>query len=264
MPAIAKDAASIMLLRDAPDRGSMEVLMVRRHARSDFAPDVYVFPGGMVEESDCEEGMADLCEGLGPDGALSIIADAPSAARALGLFVAGIRETFEETGILLAREATGEFVSCRGEKAARFTFLREAARDERISFREMVDGEGLKLATDSLKYFAHWITPELSPIRFDTRFFLGPAPPCQDALHDDLEVTGYAWTTPEAAIAGNESGTFPMLPPTVINLMALAGFPTAEDALNSCTGEEIAAILPKISFEGGKLRLVLPDDPDYS
>ena len=72
--------------------------MVRRHARSDFAPDVYVFPGGMVEESDCEEGMAELCEGMGPDSALSIVADAPSAARALGLFVAGIRETFEETG----------------------------------------------------------------------------------------------------------------------------------------------------------------------
>jgi 8-oxo-dGTP pyrophosphatase MutT (NUDIX family) len=260
----ARDASSIMLLRDAPEGRGIEVLMVRRHARSDFAPDVYVFPGGMVEESDCEEGMAELCEGMEPEGALSIIADAPSAARALGLFVAGIRETFEETGILLAREATGEFVSCRGERAARFAFLREAARDASISFEEMVVGEGLKLAVGSLKYFAHWITPEVSPIRFDTRFFLSPAPPCQEALHDDLEITGHVWITPATALADSENGTFPMLPPTVINLMALARFATAEDALNSSTGEEVAAILPRLSFEDGKLRLLLPDDPDYS
>jgi 8-oxo-dGTP pyrophosphatase MutT (NUDIX family) len=264
MPAVAKDAASIMLLRDAPDGGGLEVLMVRRHANSDFAADMYVYPGGMVEESDCEEGMAALCEGLGRDEALSIVADAPSAARALGLFVAGIRETFEETGILLAREATGEFVSCRGKRAARFAFLREAARDESISFAEMVAGEGLKLAADSLRYFAHWITPEVSPIRFDTHFFLAPAPPCQEALHDDLEITGHVWITPAAALAGSEEGTFPMLPPTAINLMALNHFTSAEEALSSSTGEEITAILPRLSFEDGKLRLLLPDDPGYS
>ncbi len=264
MPVEAKDAASIMLLRDAPKGGGIEVLMVRRHAMSDFAPDVYVFPGGMVEESDCAEDMAGLCEGIGPDAALSIVTDAPSPSRAMGLFVAGIRETFEETGILLAREATGEFVSCRGERAAKFASLREAARDGLISFRDMVAAEGLKLAADSLRYFAHWITPEVSPIRYDTRFFLAPAPPCQEALHDDLEVTGHVWTAPGDALAACEGGTFPMLPPTVINLMALTQFPTADEALSSSTGEEVTAILPRLRFEDGKLRLLLPDDPGYS
>ncbi|MEW6554036.1 MAG: NUDIX hydrolase [Actinomycetota bacterium] len=263
MPVAARDAASIMLLRDAPGTGGLEVLMVRRNAGSDFAPDVYVFPGGMVEESDCGENVAGLCEGMGPDLALSILADAPSPARALGLFVAGIRETFEETGILLARERTGEFVSCRGERAARFAYLREAAREDRISFAEMVAGEKLKLATGSLRYFAHWITPEVSPIRFDTRFFLAPAPPCQEALHDDLEITGHVWLSPQEALAASESGTFPMLPPTAINLMALAPFASAEDALSSSTGKEVTAILPRLSFEDGKLKLLLPDDPEY-
>jgi 8-oxo-dGTP pyrophosphatase MutT (NUDIX family) len=237
--------------------------MVRRHAMSDFAPDVYVFPGGMVEDSDCAEDMAGLCAGIGPESALPVITDAPSPARALGLFVAGIRETFEETGILLAREPTGEFVSCRGERAARFASRREAARDGLISFRDILTAEGLRLATDSLRYFAHWITPEVSPIRYDTRFFLAPAPPGQEALHDDLEVTGHVWTAPGEALAACESGTFPMLPPTVINLMALAGFSSAEDALNSSTGQEVAAILPRLSLEDGKLRLLLPDDPEY-
>jgi 8-oxo-dGTP pyrophosphatase MutT (NUDIX family) len=264
MPAIARDAASIMLLRDEPDRGGIEVLMVRRHAMSDFAADMYVFPGGGLEEGDCEERITALCEGIGPEDAMSIITDAPSPTCALGLFVAGIRETFEETGILLAREASGEFVSCRGERAARFAALREAARDGRLSFEEMIAGEDLKLATGSLTYFAHWITPELSPIRFDTRFFLAPAPPCQDALHDNLETTGHVWITPRQALQRNESGAFPMLPPTMINLMAIADFPTVEDALHTSAGEEIAAILPKLSFEDGKLRLLLPDDPEYS
>ncbi|MDD3719019.1 MAG: NUDIX hydrolase [Actinomycetota bacterium] len=264
MPAVAKDAASVMLLRDAPGSEGIEVLMVRRHARSDFAADVYVFPGGALEESDCGEDMVELCVGVGPGDAMSVIKDAPSPDRALGLYIAGIRETFEETGILLAWDATGEFVSCRGERAARFASLREDARKDRISFREMVAGEGLKLATDSLAYFAHWITPELSPIRYDTRFFLAPAPPCQDALHDDLEVTGHVWISPADALEQNEGGSFPMLPPTIINLMALARFPDVEEALRSPAGEEVAAILPRLSMEDGKLKLLLPDDPGYA
>ncbi len=261
MPVEAKDAASVILLREVPRAGGIEVLMVRRHDRSDFAAGVYVFPGGGVEEQDCGDGVADLCAGLDPAEAQSVIADAPSPQQALALYVAGIRETFEETGILLAREGPGEFVSCRGGRAARLAALREEARDKRISFPEMVAGEGLKLATDSLSYFAHWITPEFSPIRYDTRFFLAPAPPCQEARHDNLEVTGHAWISPADALERNEGGSFPMLPPTIINLMALGGFCDVEEALRSPAGEEVAAILPRLSYEDGRLRLLLPDDP---
>ena len=156
------------------------------------------------------------------------------------------------------------FVKQGAEAAAELASLREDARKDRISFREMVAGEGLKLATDSLAYFAHWITPELSPIRYDTRFFLAPAPPCQDALHDDLEVTGHVWISPADALEQNEGGSFPMLPPTIINLMALARFPDVEEALRSPAGEEVAAILPRLSMEDGKLKLLLPDDPGYA
>lgn len=263
MPVEAKDAASVILLRDTPVEGGIEVLMVRRNDRSDFAAGVFVFPGGGVEEYDCDDGMAELCMGMGLDEAKSVIADAASPQRALGLYVAGIRETFEETGILLARDDTGDFVSCRGERAARFASLREEARKNLVSFKEMLAGEGLKLATDSLAYFAHWITPELSPIRYDTRFFLAPAPPGQEALHDNLEVIDHIWISPDDALKRNEGGAFPMLPPTIINLMALARFPDAEEALRSPAGEEVAAILPRLRYENGKLRLLLPDDPGY-
>ena len=263
MPAEAKDAASVILLRGLPREGGFEVLMVKRHARSDFAAGVYVFPGGGVEEQDGEDGVAELCEGLSPARAQRVIADAPSPRRALALFVAGIRETFEETGILLARDGAGDYLSCRDGGAARLASLRERSGEARSSFARMMAGEGLRLATDTLSYFAHWITPECSPIRYDTRFFLAPAPPHQEAMHDNREVTGHAWVSPAEALKRNEEGAFPMLPPTIINLMALTRFSGVEEALRSPAGEEVAAILPKLRYEDGRLKLLLPGDPAY-
>jgi 8-oxo-dGTP pyrophosphatase MutT (NUDIX family) len=263
MPAVARDAASVILLRGNSSPGSIEILMVRRHARSDFAGDMHVFPGGAVEETDCEEGMAGLCKGISPEDAMSIIGDVPSPARALGLFVAGIRETFEEAGILLARQVSGELVSYQGKRAARFAAFREAIRDKQFSFYGIIARENLELAVDSLVYFAHWITPELSPIRFDTRFFLAPAPPNQNAFHDNVETTDHLWITPREALERNENGTFAMLPPTIVNLMALARFSTVEEALVSTAGRDIPVVAPQVSFEGGRMRLLLPEDPDY-
>ena len=264
MPVVPRDAASLILLRNDPASGSIEMLMVRRHARSDFAGDMHVFPGGAVEDSDCTEGIAALCAGIGPEEAVSILGDAPSAARALGTFVAGIRETFEEAGILLASEASGEMVACTGERVAHFATLRAELMADRLSFAEMIAGENLKLAVDRLIYFAHWVTPELSPIRYDTHFFLASAPQCQDAFHDNVETTDHMWITPQEALERNERGEFAMLPPTIINIMALKRFSAVEDALGTVAGEDVPAIRPQVSFEGGEMRLLLPGDPDYA
>lgn len=263
MPVVPKDAASVILLRDDPGGGSFETLMVRKHARSDFAGDMHVFPGGAVEDADCGEGTAALCTGMGPEDAVSILGDALSPARALGIFVAGIRETFEEAGILLAREPSGEPVSCRGERAAHFAALREEILEGRLSFHEMIASEGLVLAVDRLVHFAHWITPELSPIRYDTHFFLAAAPPRQDASHDSFETTAHLWIAPREALERNEGGTLAMLPPTVVNLMALTRFASADDALSSMEGRDIPVIAPRISFENGEMKLLLPEDPGY-
>jgi 8-oxo-dGTP pyrophosphatase MutT (NUDIX family) len=261
MPTVARDATSVILLRENPSGKGMDVLMVRRHARSDFAGDMHVFPGGAVEEADCEEGMAALCDGIRTEDAVSILGGVSDPARALGFFVAGIRETFEEAGILLARESSGKCVSYQDERAAHFVAIREALRDEELGFNEMIAAENLKLAAGSLVYFAHWITPEFSPIRFDTRFFLAPAPQHQEALHDNVETTAHLWITPREALTRNENGTFSMLPPTIINLMNLTRFSTVEEALHVCAGRDVPVIAPQVSFEGGKMRLRLPEDP---
>jgi 8-oxo-dGTP pyrophosphatase MutT (NUDIX family) len=264
MPTVPRDAASIILLRDGSCGDDIEILMVRRHERSDFAGGMYVFPGGAVEEPDCGEGAAALCAGMVPENAMSIIGEAPSPARALGIFIAGIRETFEETGILLAYEAQGELVSYAGEGGARFSTLRTAIENGKLTFNEMIEEEGLKLAVDRLAYFAHWITPEFSPIRYDTHFFLAPAPPAQDALHDNVEMTAHLWITPHEALERSEGGTFAMLPPTIINLMALKRFSTVKDALATVAEEEVPAIRPQVSFEDGNIRLIFPGDPDQT
>jgi len=260
MPALPKEAASVLLLRDAPGGGGLEVLMVRRHSGSDFAPSMHVFPGGAVEEGDCSREMACLCAGLGREEAMRVIPDAPSPVRALGILVAGIRETFEETGILLACLASGELVSCQGETAARFAAYRLGLREGRLSFREVLEGEGLRPALDRLVYFAHWVTPEISPIRYDTRFFLAAAPPRQAALHDGVETTDHVWISPARALERNRRGDFAMLPPTLFNLVELREYATVEEALASAAAREVPLVAPRVIFEGGRMRLIIPGE----
>lgn len=262
MPAVPRDASSVILLRDASTRGGMETLMLKRNDRSGFAGGMYVFPGGMVEECECGEGAAGLCAGVSPEDASSIIEDARTPRRALAFFVAGIRETFEETGILLAYGASGEPVSLQGKRKERFEAYRVEMRDDCLAFQEMIAEEGLVLAVDRLVYFAHWITPEFSPVRFDTHFFLAPAPPLQDASPDNVEMTAHVWIAPREAMKRNENGTLPMLPPTVVNLMSLDRFTSVDEALASTASEDISAISPQIRFEGGRAKLVLPPDTD--
>lgn len=256
MPVVPKDAASVLLLRDAPG-GGIQVLMVRRSGSSDFAAGMHVFPGGGVEEHDCGERMAALCEGMGPGGAMDLVYDAPSQARALGILVAGIRETFEETGILLACDDSGGLVDCAGGRAARLETYRREMKEGRLTFAEMLEREGLKPAVDRLVYFAHWVTPEISPIRYDTRFFLAAAPPCQAALHDGVETTDHLWISPQEALERHGRGGFAMLPPTAFNLRALERFSTVGEALSSAVGKEIPCITPRVSFEGGGWKLVI-------
>ncbi|NPV60118.1 MAG: NUDIX hydrolase [Actinobacteria bacterium] len=263
MTAVPRDAATVILMRGSEGGKGIEVLMVRRSGSSDFAAGMHVFPGGGVEEGDCRREVAALCAGLGPEEAASILGDVSDPSLCLGIFVAAVRETFEETGILMARDASGNLVDCRGEAAGRYAAYREALKEGRIGFTEMIAREGIELALDRLVYFAHWITPEVSPIRFDTRFFLAAAPPCQVAAHDEIETTDHVWISPEEALKKNREGTFAMLPPTMVNLMALERFSSVDEALAYAAGREVPTISPRVVVEGGRMRLVLPGDPDY-
>src|SRR6266851_776484 len=170
-------ASAVMLLRDTASGQGMEVFMVRRVIQSDFMPDVYVFPGGSVTKDDrAAEMTAGICTPVA-----STTAD-PEGQTALGsgTRAAAIRELFEEAGKLLAFD---------DQSVARFTTYRKAFHQRQGSLVEMARAEQLTLATDRLGYFAHWITPEGMPKRFDTHFFLTTAPSEQQAAHDRLETS---------------------------------------------------------------------------
>ncbi len=175
-----KDAATIILLRNSPDPlvTGFEVLMVLRSPVSKFLPGLYVFPGGGVEEADCLPETEALCAGMDRERATSIMDDISSPENALGAWTAGIRETFEEVGLLMAYKKDGSVVSLDSEEPLRdrLTSHRRLLHEGKTDFYDIMRNEGLILAADRLHYFSHWITPEPSPIRYDVRFFVAEAP----------------------------------------------------------------------------------------
>ncbi|MDM7999151.1 MAG: NUDIX hydrolase [Dehalococcoidia bacterium] len=236
MPARPRDAATLILLRDSGGiDGGMQVLLLQRHARSAFLPGAHVFPGGVVEGVDYAPDMAALCRGLDHDQAHRIISDVSPPEKSLGFFVAAIREVFEESGILLAygRRPLGEKESVRLQR------YRAQVHADPSAFASVLRDEGLKLVTDTLSYFAHWITPEVLPIRFDARFFLAPAPAGQAAFPDGRETVDASWITPRDALLEHRSGRMKLAPPTFHSLTELADVRSVDEAIAVARGRVI-------------------------
>jgi 8-oxo-dGTP pyrophosphatase MutT (NUDIX family) len=257
MPATPDPAATVMLLRDGA--GSPEVLLIERHAQSEFLPDMYVFPGGRVEEQD--RLLADRVGGLVPERAAARLG-MEDPALAVAFFVAAVRETFEECGILLARPlGSAEFVDA--ERTAEIARHRLAVQDGKASFRELIESEKLELAADLLSVHAHWITPEMVPRRFDTYFFAALTPPGQQALHDGVETTAHVWIRPEDALAEMRAGERQIIFPTACNLETLVGFAGARQAFEASQRRRVVTVLPVMQERGGRRVLVIPAEAGY-
>lgn len=264
MPVLPKDAATVVLIRDgAPDGGGPEVLLVRRHARANFAAGAYVFPGGMLEENDYGQAAQSLSPGLSAEAAHGMIGDPHPCGKSLGLFVAGIRETFEEAGVLLAKKNGGPWLSTVAEEVA-FASARERMYQGEIGFIPWVQSLGLTLATDDLVYFAHWITPASRPKRFDTRFFIVPVGRDVDVRTDRKEVFDRIWITPEEASRRLQRGELDLMRPTMANLELLAPYATSHEAVAAMRDRRVPTILPKIieTPDGGRI-VLHPGDEGY-
>lgn len=241
-PVTPLPAATIMLLRPAAD-SPFEVLMLQRDARSSFAPGAYVFPGGRVDETDCAPGMLALCEGVTPEAAFGQMPDADSAAWALGHWVCAMREAFEEAGIFLAYDPDGDLHHISATDEDLLLEVRQRIHATRWNFGELLQVSHLRLAAERLHYVAHWITPEFSPKRFDTRFFVAEAPPDQPARHDGIELVAHEWVAPADALARHEHGEFPMILPTIVSLRHLAGHESIADVMADTSG------IPQVNME---------------
>jgi 8-oxo-dGTP pyrophosphatase MutT (NUDIX family) len=252
LPATPRPAAALVLLRnreqESPE-GGVEVFLVRRHIQSDFAPDVFVFPGGTVKPDDCalESGISSASSQDGP------------TALGNGFRAAAIRECFEEAGVLLAQRA-GQSLDFTGPDAERFASYRAELQRKQISLNEIVAREGLTLATGTLLHWAHWITPEAWPKRFDTHFFLAEAPADQLAAHDDLETTESVWIAPEVALSGFESGAFPLVFATVHQLRALSDLTSYAQARERFAGVTPETIMPRVVEREGTAVILMPGE----
>lgn len=258
-PVPLRDAATVLILRDGLE--GLEVFMLRRNLNSDFVGGAYVFPGGAVDPHDRHADLDPVCQGR---------SDADASARlgidsgGLAFWVAAIRESFEEAGVLLAYDADGLVDLDADETIEKWQRHRQQVDAAQLTMVDLCRLEGLCLAVDGMHYFGHWITPEGAPRRYDTRFFVAAAPPNQTPLHDDHEVIANEWIRPADGIARAEAGELTMMPPTLSSLKAIARFDTAAEALAAATEiTDVPTILPRVIAYDGGVRIVLPGDPDY-
>lgn len=218
----------------------------------------YVFPGGRVDPAD-HHADASWCDGV--DVAERQLASVPPD-EARAYHVAGVRELFEEAGVLLARTSDGHFISLAGADVhARFKAYRHDVHGAAQSLRPIIERERLRLALDALVLFAHWVTPPIDTRQFDTRFFLTRVPPEQTPAHDDTETTHSVWVTPANAIGQAQAGAIILPPPTWTTLRELESLPTVDAALAWGRQRFVERREPRLVERDGQRLLILPGDP---
>ena len=246
--AVPVPAATILLLRDG--EAGLEVFMVKRHHQIDFVAGALVFPGGKLEKGDSDAALAAHSDG-GEDWTDEM--------RALG--AGAIREAFEESGILLARDArTGGFVTA--ERLEELQHYRPLLDKREAVLAEVLEKEKLRLALDQLIHFAHWITPANMPKRFDTHFFLAVSPVGHVGSHDGHESVDSVWITPHGAIADRKKWS--VIFPTKLNLMKLGNSDSVAQAIAAARVTKVLPVLPWIEATPEGQILKIRDDAGYS
>ncbi|HEY7011180.1 MAG TPA: NUDIX hydrolase [Streptosporangiaceae bacterium] len=251
-PVTPRDAATVMLLRPA-DPG-LEVYMLRRKSSMAFAPGAFVFPGGSVDTRDADLEIA----WAGPDPAAwgQIFEVGPELACAL--VCAAVRETFEESGVLLAGPSPDSVVA--DTTGADWEQDRHALLDRSLSLAEMLARRGLVLRSDLLRPWSRWITPVVEERRFDARFFAAALPHQQRTRDVGGEAAEVAWVRPDDAIAAGRRKEIVLWPPTAVTLAELAACADMAAALRP---RKVRPLLPEAFVTEGAAWLTLPDDLDY-
>jgi len=241
-------AATILMLRDGPD--GLETFMVVRHHQIDFASGALVFPGGKVDQGDFD--VRDYCHGVDHSDDTTV-----------GLMAGALREAFEECGILLARPAGSEEL-ISGERLKALTPYRDRLHKGEISLADFLKQEALILACDKLQHFAHWITPDMMPKRFDTHFYLAAAPADHLALHDGHESVDSVWISPADAMAGAKDKTYTIIFPTMMNIEMLGESRSVDEAMQMAAQRNIVTVLPVVEQREDGNYLCIPADAGYS
>ena len=244
----AAPSATVVLLRDRG--GELEVFLLRRHGLSDGVGGAYVFPGGKLDAEDAA--WADRLDL--PPARLHDLLGEPELPReeAAALFVAAIREVFEETGVLFADVPPARAPSL-------WHALRQGSR-----FDELLAPLGLTLATSALLPWSRWVTPTISSVvrkRVDTRFFVPGVPPGQEPGHDEPEATESLWLPPRAALRQYWDGQIELAPPQIMSLAHLARHRSVASVFAAARARKPPCIRPQPQDVEGVRVLCYPGDP---
>ncbi len=248
-PVPARPSATIMLVRDGRD--GIEVFMVVRDRPMDGAMGAVVFPGGKIDEEDRAASWGHLTP--------------PQTHPGLPYWLAAMRETFEEAGVVIARPegtASGDIAPDRARQMV--AEHRDRLLDRKITFGEIIKAEKLTPALDHMVHFAHWQTPLGLPKRFDTHFFLVSAPDGQEPIHDGREMVDCFWTPPGRIVAEADSGQRTLVPATKLNLDLLSESRTVADAMDRARARSVVMVRPeRFKTDAGTWAVRIPADAGY-
>lgn len=256
-----QDASTVILIRDGQN-DSWEIFLARRNRRQSFMAGAFVFPGGQLDNQDCNPELfkfARPVSGFDPQGLLQEYTLTSEKAR--GFFLAAIRETFEETGIFFGGSSAGDFFSFKNsDNCKRFTDYRQALNKSQISLLDIMRKEKLLLFPDVLIPYSHWITPDIEKRRFSARFFLARLPEGQVPITDADELTESMWATPKKALEMHRAGKILLMPPTLKTIEEISLYSGIDELLAAAAKKIISPILPQL-VDGA---LILPHDPAYT
>jgi 8-oxo-dGTP pyrophosphatase MutT (NUDIX family) len=245
-PPAARPAATVLLLRDAPGGGPLQVFLQRRVAGMAFAGGMTVFPGGGVDSGDRPD--VERWQGPGPQWWAERFGFPPDEAAAL--VTAAVRETYEECGVLLAGSSSVD-AAARDDLAAR-----------RRTLPQVLAEAGLVLRADLLMPWSRWVTPDSEPRRYDTAFFVARLPDGQEADARTTEAVEATWWSPDDALEGGRRGELRLLPPTQHTLTEIAPFPDVAAVLDAARSRVVRMHRPVLARHGGRLVVTDPDLPD--
>ena len=253
-------SSSLMLVRDS-DEG-VQIFMMKRAMKSNFGG-IWVFPGGILEKQDKDIAEKDFCNGITETEAKGILNNDDES---LLYWIASLRETFEETGALIAnREDNSVFVPTDDEVDTLMN-LRDELLNGSISFISILIQLKLKIDLSRLVYVSHWITPDVETKRYTTRFFLASFNENLVLKHDGIEGTDSKWFGIDDVLREYKKGKVSLIMPTIKNLESISDFKNTDElmfAKKSVNPMDIPAIEPKFFIEDGKWRGLLPGEDGY-
>ena len=246
-PVATRPAATVLLLRDTPDNGGLEVLMTRRSGTASFAPGAYVFPGGGIDALDASPETHAAADRRPAQGDLH-----------LTQAIAAIRESFEELGVLLARHTGGP------RKGLMADAHDIAAINRHQPFAAQCTARGLRLAADSVYLLAHWTGDRDLPRRFEVPFLVARMPEGQEPVADETEQFEPVWVRPADALARHEAGLFFMIYPTIRTLQRLAKFDATQAVLDAVAHEQpLWVSCPRAGLLGGTEARYMEDEMPF-